>query len=235
HPPLSDSRDWHGFHTPWAAVLAADLNRRLPDGWWAQPEVIYGVELDVGVVEEADGPLQQPKPNDDLADWTAPPPDMVVSFDIDDESVEIQVLNSGYGPSLMAAIELVSSSNKDRPATREAFVAKCLSILNDGAGLMVVDIVTARHAALHHELLRRLGGRVAPANTDLCASTFQVTEGADGEPELRIWQEPLSVGASLPILPLWLRIGPMFPIDLQRTYLTACEQLKIKARTPLTV
>ena len=53
---------------------------------------------------------------------------------------------------LAAAIELVSPSNRDRPEARRAFVAKCASYLQRGAGLVIVDVVTDRLANLHEEL-----------------------------------------------------------------------------------
>lgn len=59
------------------------------------------------------------------------------------------VFSSEAGARLVAAIELVSPANKDPADTRRAFVAKCASYLSQGIGLIVVDIVTTRHANLH--------------------------------------------------------------------------------------
>jgi len=41
------------------------------------------------------------------------------------DSIEIHILNSEAGPKLVAAIELVSPGNKDRPETRRAFATEC--------------------------------------------------------------------------------------------------------------
>jgi hypothetical protein len=38
-PPLSERRHWHAFHHAWATFLAADLNRQLPEGYFAEPNV----------------------------------------------------------------------------------------------------------------------------------------------------------------------------------------------------
>lgn len=35
HAPLDNERHWTGFHSAWATNLAVDLNRLLPDGWFA--------------------------------------------------------------------------------------------------------------------------------------------------------------------------------------------------------
>ena len=50
-------------------------------------------------------------------------------------------------------VQLVSPSNKARPAARRAFAMKCLNYLNAGIGLVVVDVVTDRRANLHDEMV----------------------------------------------------------------------------------
>lgn len=37
---------------------------------------------------------------------------------------------------------MTSPANKDRPAHHEAFVSKCETYLQAGAGLLIVDVVT---------------------------------------------------------------------------------------------
>ncbi len=39
HPPLNMRRHWHAFHNAWATYLASDLNQRLPEGYFAEPNV----------------------------------------------------------------------------------------------------------------------------------------------------------------------------------------------------
>lgn len=225
-PPLSDHRGWHGFHSQWACTISAALNQQLPEGWWAEPESIFGIEVDVGVVEDADGQLWQPD-DPDLAAWRPPEPNLTIDYEIDDESVEIRVLNTGYGPSLMGAIELVSPSNKDRPQSRDAFVGKCLSILNAGAGLIIVDIVTTRHADLVAQVLERLGRCEVEPSESLSISAFQVAADDSQRSTVRVWREAISLEGPLPTMPLPLRIGPTLPVDFQETYLTTCRQLRI--------
>ena len=52
------------------------------------------------------------------------------------------------GRTLVAVIELVSPANKDRPAKRRLFAAKCATYLSRGIGLIVLDVVTSRQANL---------------------------------------------------------------------------------------
>jgi hypothetical protein len=55
---------------------------------------------------------------------------------------------------LVGVIELVSPGNKDRPAERLAFATKCASYLAQGVSLIVMDVVTNRHANLHNDIMR---------------------------------------------------------------------------------
>ena len=66
--------------------------------------------------------------------------------------MEVRIYLQEEGLELVACVEFVSPSNKDRPAEREAFVSKCAAYLHEGVGLVVVDIVTTRHADLHAAL-----------------------------------------------------------------------------------
>jgi len=54
HPPLSVRRHWHAFHNAWATYIASDLNTRLPEGYFAEPNVQFGIEIDVAAFEEAE-------------------------------------------------------------------------------------------------------------------------------------------------------------------------------------
>src|SRR5438046_4250675 len=70
------------------------------------------------------------------------------------DEIEVRVLATRTGATMVGAIEFVSPGNKDRPAARRAFAAKCASYLQQGIGLVIVDVVTERPANLHDELIR---------------------------------------------------------------------------------
>lgn len=240
HPPLSNRRDWHGFHNTWASAIVTDLNRRLPRGVHAAPDIRFGIEVDVGVVEEPepDGP-------DDFSGtwaeetWQPPEPVLVADFSVTTDVVEVQIVNHSYNPPILAAIELVSPANKDRPAHRDAFVSKCETLLRDGAGLIVVDVVTDRHADLHHELATRLDlPRIDTSRLYAAAyrvrrdGESRVRHGDESDTQLDVWYESLELGVPLPTLPLFLRVGPMLGIDLDATYRSAAEMLRIPIPAP---
>ena len=92
------------------------------------------------------------------------------------DDIEVQVFSTSTGATLVAAIELVSPGNKDRPETRGAFAAKCVSYLTRGIGLIVVDIVTNRLANLHNEVMTLLG-QGAPFLLEPAATTYAVDNG----------------------------------------------------------
>jgi len=159
-PPLSIRRHWHAFHNAWATYIASDLNRKLPKGYFAEPNVQFGIEIDVTTFEEVtdkkSGNNVARFPTSKSKKWSPPSPTVSVPFNVAPDTVEINLYNNEAGPVLMAAIELVSPANKDRAANRKAFVSKCETYLQQGIGLVIVDVVTDRKANLHDELLSRL-------------------------------------------------------------------------------
>jgi hypothetical protein len=124
------------------------------------------------------------------------------------------------GPTLVAAIELVSPGNKDRPEARQAFAIKCGAYLQRGIGLVVVDIVTSRHANLHDELMALLGqgaGLAFPTSPPLYATAYR-PDHRQNRNEVDLWRETLTLGQPLPTLPLAVRGLGCVPIDLEKTY-----------------
>jgi hypothetical protein len=51
HPPLSTKRHWHSFHNAWSTYLADDLNQSLPEGYFAEPNAQFGIEVDVAMTD----------------------------------------------------------------------------------------------------------------------------------------------------------------------------------------
>lgn len=223
HPPFSDQYGWKSFHTQWAAVLTADLNTRLPEGWRAAGEAEFGIEVDVGVLDD-NGDTTTP----DADSWQPDPPTKTIPFTMTTDVVEVRVKNPSYGPELVGAIELVSPANKDRPGTRDAFASKCASLLHEGAGLVIVDIVTSRRANLHEQIVRKWEADDLEFQSGIYATAYRPANAdSNGQSSLDIWAEELQLGSPLPILPLCLRVGPTMPIDLNASYLQTLEQLRI--------
>src|SRR5262252_8268803 len=140
-PPLSVRRHWHAFHNAWATYISSDLNQRLPEGYLAEANVQFGIEIDMATFEEASS-LSRDKTSPDehsncpsaeaSAGWTVPVPTQTIPIAIITDTVEILVFNREAGPTLTGAIELVGPANKDRPAHRDALVSKCAAYLQQG-------------------------------------------------------------------------------------------------------
>ena len=230
NPPLSVERVWNTFHHAWAATIARLLNRRLlPDGYFAAPNVQFGprMEIDIGTFEHA------PMPADDVESvavgLTTRPVTAVIPAVFPD-TVEVVIVHQEGGPQVVAAIELVSPSNKDRPATRRAFVAKMSSYLQQGMALSVIDLVTSRAAHLHnawiHWMQATTGLIEDTAHMPLYAKSYRPVQRSE-RTVIEMWLHPLRVGEQLPNIPLFLRGDLCIEIPLEETYMETCGDQRI--------
>src|SRR5262249_43088953 len=146
------------------------------------------------------------------------------------DAVEVQVLADEGDPSLVAAIELLSPRNKDRPRARQAFAIKCAAYLQQGSSLVVVDTVTSRRADLHADILSLLEVEVREDATPsgLSAMAYRVIDREEEKQQLQLWPASLSLGQPLPTLPLWIAADFSVPLDLEASYRATCADLRIR-------
>jgi hypothetical protein len=229
HPPLSRSHPWRTFHGSWAAAMARLLNAGvLPAGFYAAPFLDrHGpLEIDVAALHEpgGNGTATGPAPA-----WSPPAPalDIVVEWPPTDD-VGVEIVTDDGDPRLAAAIELVSPANKDRPQKREALAVKCAEHLRRGAGVVVVDVVTTRHADLQADLFAALGVEPPTGGTRGLSAVSYRPAGRGDEGRLLAWSEALEVGRPLPTLPLWLDGELPVPLDLESSHQAACDDLRIR-------
>ena len=145
------------------------------------------------------------------------------------ESFEVRIFASTGGLTLVAAIELISPGNKDRPEERRAFATKCASYLHQGIALIIVDIVTTRRANLHNETMRLMGAPEPmdlPAEADLYAVAYRPVLRQE-RAEIDIWPVVCALGAPLPVLPLRLTGDLFVPVDFEATYQEACRRRRL--------
>jgi hypothetical protein len=218
NPPLSEKRHWYAFHNSWATYISSQLNAILPEGYFAEANVQFGIEIDVAAFDEL-------KSENPVAGWVPPSPQASFQVELSDAVVEVGIFSRSGGPELAGAIELVSPANKDRPSHREAFISKCATYLRAGIGLVLVDVVTERPADFHRELLLRLGASDPGPGPALSGSAYRCVQ-RDGVNSLDVWQEAISLGHRLPTLPLWLRGGLCLPVELEPAY----ERTRIEQR-----
>lgn len=225
-PPLSRRRPWHSIHHVWATALAAELNEQLPVGWFAAPNVQFGIEVGVATFEDPDDVSVQSEDGAVLR-YAPPPPLMTLEFPLETDVVEIEIFTDDEEVKLVAAVELVSPANKDRPEHRRAFLNKCEHLLRRAIGVAVVDVVTSRRANLHSALLRRFGVERVTDAGELYAASYRPFATGD-KSQLDVWESTLRVAESLPTIPLALLDGPIVPLNLGPAYERACRELRVE-------
>jgi hypothetical protein len=226
-PPVSKRATWEGFHAVWPTSIVQQLRRQLPPGFVAEPRVHLGAFM------ETDDAPARPRPDaqGDGATTTA------AAFSITATETElptdyeyaVHVYDAERERTLVAAIELVSPANKDRPAKRNAFVGKCAALLRKGVAVSIVDPVTVRQFNLYAELMAFIGhDELAPVESApalYAASCRWTARGKKHYPES--WPQPLTIGQPLPALPLWLAEELILSLDLEPSYERACNDLWI--------
>jgi hypothetical protein len=235
--PLADRRSWEGFHGAWPSMIILTLNRRLPQRYSAEPTVHPGssIEIDVPAFEadDADSPAVGERDNGGgvaTAVWAPPRPTLAVATDLPaQDEYEVRVYDDKRGRRLVAAVEIVSPSNKDRPEHRRAFVARCAAMLQKHVCVAIVDLVTNRTSNLYLDLMDLLGltdPSLADGPPDLYAAACRFIRKEDAW-LLETWTHPLALGQPLPTLPLWLAENLAVPLELEPSYEETCRVLRL--------
>jgi hypothetical protein len=100
--------------------------------------------------------------------------------------------------------------------------------LQQGIGLMIIDIVTNRQANLHNDLMRLLenGDEFLLAPAPLYGTAYRPLRRPTGD-QIEIWTATLAIDQPLPVLPLALDKGICVPLDLEGTYVEACQRSRL--------
>jgi hypothetical protein len=233
HPPLFPHRSWESFHSRWANSIADALQRMLPSRYFAEVQIHLGsrVEADVAEFESTSAAAEQGNGSAGgvaVQTW-APPVATVVMPAVFPDDLEVHVRDERDDARLVAVVALVSPRHKDRDDSRRAFAAKCAAYLQRGIGLVMLDIVTSRLANMHNEFVQLLGHAPAlamPADVSLYTVAYRPARRNDAD-LIDIWPVPLTLGGTLPVLPLALRGFRAVPLDLEATYTEARERSRV--------
>jgi hypothetical protein len=219
-PPLDHKHSWNELHGGWPAMIVAQLSDVLPHEYAAGPRVHLGgsVEIDVS------------KDQRDQS-WAPPAPTFTLETDLpEQDEYEVRVYDARRGRKLVAAILIVSPSNKDRPESRRAFVAKTAALLQQDVCVSIVDVVTIRQFNLYVDLLALIGREDPALGQDpphLYAVTLRGRKRLRGRPLLDTWFYPMTLGRPLPQLPIWLDVDLGVTLDLEASYEDACRVLRM--------
>ena len=208
---------WRSFHNHWIVRLVEHLNKGiLPPGFQARPtEFIVGIEPDVLLLQEADHPASNgPRPALNEATTTAVLP----------PSAELPIVGiySAYDTSRsVAAIEIVSPGNKDRPEAVRSFVEKVIFLLQDGVHVMVIDVISLPQQPIRRPILERLGLATAESDSGLWLSSYCAIPEDSPHPHFTIkeWASLAAISTPLPTLPLFLQTDQRYVmVDLEQSY-----------------
>ena len=197
--PMDLKASWEELHGGWPAVLVQHLKKQLPDGYVAAPAVHRGMQVEVDFEKhECDFPLYL---SVDMEE-----PSVAVGTVLPDyDEYEVRICDAKRGRQLVAAIEIVSPANKDRPESRNAFVGKCAAMLQKGVAVSIVDLVTIRQSNLYCELMAFLGQK----DPRLCDDPPSIYASSCrwGPRKKRLllecWSHRLALGQPLPALPIF--------------------------------
>lgn len=166
-----------------------------------------------------------------VAAWAPPKLTLTLETELpDQDEYEVRMYDARHGRRLVAAIEIVSPSNKDRPESRRAFVAKVAALLQNDVSVSLVDLVTIRQFNLYADLLELIGrgdpmlGAQPPG---IYAVTARGRKRLGMRPLLDTWFYPMVLGQALPTLPIWLDGELGILLDLETSDEETCRVLRI--------
>lgn len=235
-PPVTESAEYCEVNVSWATRIADRLMEQIPPDFRAMEyaKAAGGVEIDIatyrrpGAVVGSNGAGNPNLTPDERTGWGPPPPTHTIPG-LFPERVEVRVIRLTGGRQLVAAIELVSPANKDRPDERRWFATKVASYLADGVSVIVIDVVTTRRANLHNEIVRLIDAPRAaelPPEVELYAASYRPALDSR-TPVIDIWTVPFGIGDSLPTMPLRLTGDLFVPVEFEPTYTDACRKRKL--------
>ncbi|MBX3398789.1 MAG: DUF4058 family protein [Gemmataceae bacterium] len=226
-PPFSLQLPWDGFHGGLPMMIVLALKRLLPSHYSAQPNVHLGsgIEIDLGTYRDDDDTgsrrLGRTSSEGSVALLSPPTPSLMVDLELPTaDEYEVRIYDKDRERRLVAAIEIVSPSNKDRPEHRREFVAKCATLLRQDVSVSIVDIVTVRRFNLYLDLLDFLGQsdpRYPESNPAIYATTL-AARSTGTRWSLKTWAYPLEIGQPLPTIPLILADWNGVNLDLEPVY-----------------
>jgi hypothetical protein len=217
-------------------MIVRELVKILPEPYFAAPGVHLGTlyEVDVGTYREPAPNSNEEDPDDGrvaVATYAPPTPTLTLEPRLPNQDVyEVRIYDSRRNRRLVAAIEIVSPSNKDRPETRGTFVAKYAALLKHDICVSIVDVVSTSELNLYAELLHFLES-TDPTLGDEPPPMYAVTLRLRYEGRRRLldnWFHPLAIGQSLPTLPIWLKGSLAIALNLESSYEETCRTLRIR-------
>jgi hypothetical protein len=223
----SDASGWEGVHLLWIAELLHWVKPRLPDGYRAYvgsaPVVSIGAPHGKPDVAVHQTPARDGVPSSGApqASSSSCEPDIEVAVATLDPSHALYVEQRHR---LVAAVELVSPRNKDRPESRQTYASRYVGYLLEGVHLLLVDVHSRPANFSFADQISHSLGMSQESLPSPFAASYRVGEAAaTGGKLLAVWRRCLKSGEPLPVLPLPLAVDCHVEVDLEQTYRAAAE------------
>jgi hypothetical protein len=219
-----DAGTFHDFHTRWIAHLTEALNGGLlPSGYYAMSAQWAGRAIaDVLTLQVVPSAPPATAPDRGVAVAETPPRVRRKLTPAGASRTLRRTLTVRHvsGHRVVAVVEIVSPSNKDRAAHVTSFVDKAESALGHGIHLLLVDLFPpGRHdpAGMHAALWERFDDEPYNLPPDEKLTLASYVSG----PLPEAYVEHLSVGAPLAEMPLFLDPDRYIDVPLESTYMAA--------------
>jgi hypothetical protein len=230
----TDDRGWDNVHLLWLNQLLDWVQPRLPEGFRAYLGAVPALTIDTpngrpdlsvrkgptnaepaGAAPGAKAAGTGPEP---VA--TAPDEETVASFTMDPQ----RAVHIDYYGRLIAAIELISPRNKDRPAARTRYLGRYVGYLCQGVHLLLIDVLPRPAGFSFADALAVELGFNQPPSPPPCAVSYRVGGPMPAGTLLGFWRRPLQVGEPLGTILLALDTARAVIIDLEQTYQQAAKR-----------
>lgn len=219
--PLHDWRDdrgWNSLHHVWQTTMLTHLRDRLPEGYRAYIGSVPALTIDAPN-GQPDLNVRTWKPADREPSGGAAEPDAfaeeaVAVFELDPQTA----LHIDLHGQLIAAVEIVSPRNKDRPDSRKRYTGRYFGYLRQNVHLLLIDILPRPLGFSFADAVAADLGIEQPPCPVPFAVSYRVGEPVPGGTLVARRLCPLRAGEPLPVIPLALNVHQSVPIDLEHTY-----------------
>ena len=232
--PLHDWRDprgWDSLHLAWQGQLLDWIQPRLPAGYRAYSAGVPALTIDIPNGRPDLGVRSWKPPLTPSAAPVEPPPADAATMEPDAEGVAVLALDPlraihiDLHGQLIAAVELVSPRNKDRPDSRERYTSRYFGYIHNSVNLLLIDVLPRPAGfSFADAIAANLGIEQPPCPVPFAAS-YRVGEPVPEGTLIARWLRPLAVGTPLPTIPLALTVHLAVPVDLEHTYREAARRL----------
>ena len=226
---LVEAGIFHHFHLAWIDEIQRSLNNGLlPDDYYAMAEQQSGpFGPDVITLQSNPSEMDQAA-GSGLDDITSDgnvllaPPQIQLTAEADREfyrrKQNMVAVRHVSGDEIIAVVEIISRGNKSSSIAMRSLIDKAAELLTNGIHLILVDLQppgprdpSGIHALLWNEMTAQV---YAKPEKPLTLAAYEASPiGAT-----RAYIQPVSVGDTMPDMPLFLRPGAHVPLPLQTTY-----------------